>query len=102
MGRYATFVATKRGMMDTLRAGFASGRIPTPSRERVTGPIATILQQGVAQGTLRADVNPDDITTMLVGVFHAITAGAPQEQTDRLLDLLTDAIRPRTRTRPDS
>ncbi|MDP4510721.1 TetR/AcrR family transcriptional regulator [Nonomuraea turcica] len=96
MGRYATFVATKRGMMDTLRAAFASGRIAAPSRERVTSTIATILEHGVAAGTLRADVDPDDVTTMLIGVFLAITAGAPQEQTDRLLDLLIDAVRPRT------
>src|SRR6185312_1176153 len=28
MGRYAGFAAAKRGMVDTLRAGWASGRIP--------------------------------------------------------------------------
>ncbi|MGP3921196.1 SbtR family transcriptional regulator [Nonomuraea sp. 10N515B] len=95
MGRYATFVATKRGMIETLRAAFASA-YRTPSRERVTSTIATILEHGVAAGTLRADVDPDDVTTMLIGVFLAITAGAPQERTDRLLDLLIDAVRPRT------
>ncbi|MGW1029982.1 TetR/AcrR family transcriptional regulator [Streptomyces sp. NPDC002577] len=96
MGRYATFVAAKRGMTDTLRAGFSSGRITPPSRERVTATIATFLEHGAADGTLRADADPDDVTTLLVGVFVAITAGSPQEQTDRLLDLLTDAVRPRT------
>jgi len=96
MGRYATFVATKRGMGDTLRAGFASGRIAPPSRERVTAAIATFLACGAAAGTLRADVDPDDVTTMLLGVFLAITDGASQERTDRLLDLLTDALSPRT------
>ncbi|MEW9552510.1 TetR/AcrR family transcriptional regulator [Nonomuraea sp. NPDC050783] len=95
LGRYAAFVTTKRGMMDTLRAGYASGRIAPPSRERVTTTVATILRQGAAQGTLRSDVDPEDVTTLLTGVFLAITAGAPQEQTDRLLDLLTDALRPR-------
>lgn len=95
MGRYAIFVATKRGMGDTLRAGFASGRIAAPSRERVAAAIAAFLEQGAAAGTLRADVDSDDVTTMLLGVFLAITDGAPQERTDRLLDLLTDALRPR-------
>jgi AcrR family transcriptional regulator len=94
MGRYAAFVATKRGMMDTLRAGVASGRIAPPSRERVTATLTTILERGAAAGTLRSDVNPEDVTTLLVGVFLAITAGAPDEQVDRLLDLLTDALRP--------
>src|SRR5206468_1162115 len=37
MDRYARFVATKRGMLDTLRAGWASGRITTSTtRERIT------------------------------------------------------------------
>ncbi|GGL65859.1 TetR family transcriptional regulator [Streptomyces fumigatiscleroticus] len=97
MGRYAAFVATKRGMAETLRAGFASGRIAAPSRERVTATVAAILEQGAAAGTLRADVDPDDVTTMLVSVFVAITDGAPQERTDRLLDLLMDALRPGAR-----
>jgi AcrR family transcriptional regulator len=101
MGRYAAFVATKRGMRETLRAGFASGRIAAPSRERVTATIATILEHGAASGTLRADIDPDDVTTMLVGVFVAITDGAPQERTDRLLDLLTDALRPGARPAAD-
>ncbi|WP_318213885.1 TetR/AcrR family transcriptional regulator [Streptomyces sp. SCL15-6] len=94
MGRYAAFVATKRGMRETLRAGFASGRIAAPSRERVTATVATILEQGAADGTLRTDADPEDVTMLLVGVFVAITDGAPRERTDRLLDLLTDALRP--------
>ncbi|NUR83961.1 MAG: TetR/AcrR family transcriptional regulator [Nonomuraea sp.] len=95
MGRYAAFVATKRGMMETLRAGFASGRIAPPSPERVTATIATILGRGVAAGTLRADVDPDDVTKLLLGVFLTITSGAPDEQIDRMLDLLVDALRPK-------
>ncbi|MFF9158626.1 TetR/AcrR family transcriptional regulator [Streptomyces longwoodensis] len=94
-GRYAAFVATKRGMMDTLRTALASGRIAAPSRERVTTTIGTILERGAATGTLRADVDPDDVATLLIGVFAAIMDGAPRERTDRLLDLLVDALRPR-------
>lgn len=81
-------------MMDTLRTAYASGRIAAPSREGVSATIATILEQGAATGTLRADVDADDVTTLLVGVFAAIIDGAPQERTDRLLDLLMDAVRP--------
>ncbi|CAM5255945.1 TetR/AcrR family transcriptional regulator [Streptomyces griseomycini] len=102
IGRYATFVATKRGMMDTLRTAVASGRIAAPSRERVAATIATILDQGAATGALRTDVDPDDVTTLLVGVFAAIIDGAPQERTDRLLDLLVDAVRPKAGARADS
>lgn len=95
--RYAAFIATKRGMADTLRAGWASGRIATPAtRERITTAIATILAAGAEAGSLRADVEPEDITVMLLGIFLARTAGHASGQTGRLIDLVMDALRPAT------
>ncbi|MFC9648789.1 TetR/AcrR family transcriptional regulator [Streptomyces sp. NPDC059892] len=95
MDRYAGFVATKRGMIDTLRTGWASGRIATPTtRERVTAAIGTILAEGARTGSLRADVDPEDVTTMLLGVFLSTAAGDTPERTGRLLDLVVDALRP--------
>jgi AcrR family transcriptional regulator len=94
--RYAAFVSTKRGMLDTLRAGWAAGRITTPkTRERITEAIATILAQGARTGSLRADVDADDVTAMLLGVFYSTAAGNTSQQTGRLLDLVVDALRPR-------
>jgi AcrR family transcriptional regulator len=97
MERYAAFIATKRGMADTLRAGWASGRLATPvTRERVTAAIATILARGAEIGSLRADVEPEDVTVMLLGIFLASTTGNTQGQTGRLIDLVMDALRPAT------
>ncbi|MFF7648316.1 TetR/AcrR family transcriptional regulator [Streptomyces sp. NPDC007983] len=96
MERYAAFVATKRSMLDTLRAGWASGRIATPAtRERVTAAVATLLAAGAEAGSLRADVEPEDAVLMLMGIFLAAGAvdSAP-EQTGRLIDLVMDALRP--------
>ncbi|MYR62103.1 TetR/AcrR family transcriptional regulator, partial [Streptomyces sp. SID625] len=42
----------------------------------------------------RADVEPDDVLTMLLGVFFAAPAGNTPERTGRLLDLIVDALRP--------
>jgi AcrR family transcriptional regulator len=96
MDRYAAFVATKRGMIDTLRAGWAAGRIATPTtRQRVTAAIAEILAAGARTGSLRADVTPGDVTTMLLGVFLSTAASNTPEQTGRLLDLVVDALLPR-------
>ncbi|MHA6619124.1 TetR/AcrR family transcriptional regulator [Pseudonocardia sp. DLS-67] len=95
MDRYAAFVATKRGMVDTLRTAWASGRIAAPTtRERITGAISTILTAGARDGSLRADVPADDVTAMLVGVLLSTGAGDSPEQTGRLLDLVLDALRP--------
>jgi AcrR family transcriptional regulator len=97
MDRYAAFVATKRGMIDTLRAGWASGSLATPTtRERVTSAIATILAAGVRAGSLRGDVDPLDVTMMLLGACLATAANDTPEQIGRLLDLLVDALRPLT------
>ncbi|MFE2601627.1 TetR/AcrR family transcriptional regulator [Streptomyces sp. NPDC059396] len=97
MERYAAFVATKRAMAETLRAGWASGRIATPAtRERITAAIATILAGGAEAGTLRTDVDPQDITVMLMGTLLATTGGDSPGQTGRLLDLVMDALRPKT------
>lgn len=112
--RYAEFAATKRGMIDTLRAGWASGRIATPTtRKRINTAIGTLLAAGAEAGSLRGDVDPDDVTTLLLGVFLSTSAtssmasrsstatssstanSSAAAQTGRLLDLLVDALRPR-------
>ncbi|GGY11084.1 TetR/AcrR family transcriptional regulator [Streptomyces minutiscleroticus] len=95
MERYAAFVATKRGMADTLRAGWASGRIATPAtRERITTAVATILASGAEAGSLRSDVEPYDVTVMLLGIFLVSTADDASDRTGRLIDLVMDALRP--------
>jgi AcrR family transcriptional regulator len=94
MDRYTAFVAAKRGMMEALRAGGGTGNIATPAtRERITAAIATILAAGADAGSLRADVEPEDVTAMLLGIFHSAAGGNSPQQTGRLLDLVVDALR---------
>jgi AcrR family transcriptional regulator len=95
MNRYAEFAAAKRGIIDPLRAGWASGRITTPTtRERITAAIGTILSAGARAGSFRADVDPDDVTAILLGVFLSTAASGASEQTRRLLNLVVDSLRP--------
>jgi AcrR family transcriptional regulator len=95
--RYAQFVATKRGMIDALRAGWKSGRIATPAtRARITETVGTFLQAGVRQGVLRPDVEPDSLTALMLGVFLSTGSATPNEQVGILLDLLVDAVRLRS------
>ena len=96
MRRYAEFSVMKRGIMDTLRAGWASGRIATPAtRERINGAIGEILMAGAADRTLRSDVTADDVTTMILGVVLSTGPTAPRSQVHRLLNVLVDGLRPR-------
>jgi len=93
MRRYAEFSVMKRGIMDTLRAGWASGRIATPAtRERISSAIAEILTAGAADGSLRSDIAADDVTTMVLGVVLSTGPTAPLPQMERLFDLLVDGL----------
>ena len=94
MDRYAEFVQAKQGLMQTLRAGWATGSIATPTtREKVTAAIQTIIEAGQAQGVFRADAIADDVTSLLLGIFLSTSSGDAPGQTERLLDLVVDALR---------
>ena len=102
MDLFATWVATKRGMLGTLLAMIEAGEIPhAQTRAELRGAITTILDAGRATGELRTDVDADDILAGLLGIFTV--AGTPDHegQAQRLLDLLMDGLRPRPdRVRP--
>lgn len=95
LDRYAQFSTAKRGMIDTLRTGWSTGRITPRTRERVNAAIETILAAGARSGSLRDDAQADDVTAMLLGIFLSTAAsGGTPEQRSRLLDLLVAALRP--------
>ncbi|GAB2512320.1 TetR/AcrR family transcriptional regulator [Paramicrobacterium agarici] len=92
--RYAEFVMAKRGIIETLRSGWAAGRIATPStRQRITAAIDTILSAGVREGTLRGDVAADDVTALLLGVCLATPTDDDAPQRSRMLDLVIGTLR---------
>jgi AcrR family transcriptional regulator len=90
MRRYQDFVATKHGMAEALRAVIASGAITSlQTRQHLDGAIATILDAGRTDGSLRADVEPADVSASMAGVM--LTAADP-EQAARMLRLLVDGL----------
>lgn len=93
MGRYSTFVATKRGMADALQALIATGAVTkSGTAPLLTTAIQTILAAGSEAGTLRSDVRADDVAAVLGGIL-VVTGSADQgDQAERLLDLLMDAL----------
>ena len=94
MDVFADYVAAKRGMADALRAVFAAGSVTvSQAREELTVAVRTILDAGVADGTLRDDVRPDDVVALVVGAFTATSLAGGQEQRGRMFDLLVDAVR---------
>ena len=94
MDLFADYVAAKQEMADALRAVFAAGSVTvSQAREELTVAVRTILDAGVADGTLRPDVRPEDVVAMIVGAFTATSLAGGQEQRGRMFDLLVDAVR---------
>jgi AcrR family transcriptional regulator len=90
MDRYASFVATKRGMAESLHAIFDSGAMePSQTRDSIVGAVDMLLRAGADDGSLRSDVRADDVVSSLLGIFLA--SGSPK-QTGRMLDLLVAGI----------
>lgn len=88
--RYAEFVAAKRGMAESLRAMIETGAVQAAeTRANITGAVATLLRAGAADGSLRADVQPEDVVSSMVGIVLASTSAA---QAHRMFDLLVDGI----------
>ena len=94
LDRFADYVAAKREMADALRAVFASGAVTVShARGELTVAVKAILDAGVADGTLRADVRPEDVVAMVVGIFTATSIAGGREQLERMFDLVVDAVR---------
>jgi AcrR family transcriptional regulator len=96
MDLFADWLATKRGMLDTLLAMVESGQMAhAQSRGELLDAITTILDAGSAAGDLRADVSAEDVSASLLGIFTVAGKPENQAQAGRLLDLLMDGLRPR-------
>ena len=94
MDLFADWLATKRGMLDTLRAMLESGEI-ADGRTELLDAITIILDAGAADGELRADVSAEDVAASLLGLLAVAGRSGNQAQAGRLLDLLMDGLRPR-------
>ena len=56
MDRYASFVAAKRGMAESLHAMFDSGAMqPNDTRARIAGAVDLLLAAGADDGSLRSE-----------------------------------------------
>ncbi len=94
MDRFADYVSAKREMAESVTAVFASGAVTvSQAREELTAAVRTITQPGVADGTLRGEVRPEDIVAMIVGIFTSTSIAGGREQRERMFDLLMAAVR---------
>ncbi|HWX97445.1 MAG TPA: helix-turn-helix domain-containing protein [Solirubrobacteraceae bacterium] len=92
--RYLDYVAAKRGMSGALRAIIESGNdIYAETRGQLLAALATLLQAGVDAGSLRADIDAEDVFRATGSVFLLPQEDGWREQAARLLGLIVDGLR---------
>ncbi|WP_010219534.1 TetR/AcrR family transcriptional regulator [Sphingomonas sp. PAMC 26621] len=91
---YLHFVATKHAMQDALRVGITPrDNAASTIRLRINAVVGRFLSAGGADGTLRDDVSPDDVTLGLLGMALAANAASQVDQTRRMLGLLLAGLK---------
>jgi AcrR family transcriptional regulator len=94
MDLFGDWIATKKGMLDTLLAMVESGEIAhVDTRNELLAAIEDILDAGRTSGDLRADVCAEDIAAALIGIFTVAGSSEHEAMADRLLNLLMDGLR---------
>jgi AcrR family transcriptional regulator len=93
MNRFIDHAIAKRGMATALRAVIASGEDPyAQSRELLTNAVSALLAAGAADGSMRSDLDSDDVLIGISGVALATGEYGHREQATRLVDLLLDGL----------
>ena len=93
MDRFVDYIATKHGMADALHAVLVSqGELRMRTRDLLTEALATLLRAGVADGSIRPGIDPNDVLMVLGGI--TLIAGEPDQRAlaHRLLDLLLTGL----------
>ena len=101
MQRFVAHVARKRGMAAALKQAAAASNTTVDKKselfvyahERMRVAMSTLLDAGVAAGTVRADVDPMDLIRAMSGICLAIDQPGWLDQARRLVTLLMDGMR---------
>lgn len=94
MGRYVRYAATKRGMGAALRAAAGSdSSLFAETRTRIIAAIDALLAAGRADGTVRDDVDGEQVMLAMGGVWNVPDSDRWAERVRGLLDLVVDGLR---------
>jgi hypothetical protein len=94
MRAFAGYVAMKRGMAMALKSALGpDNELFSYSHRRIREALATLVHRAVETGTIRSDVDPEDLLRAMSGICMTADAPALAERTGRLVDLLVDGLR---------
>jgi AcrR family transcriptional regulator len=95
MDRFVTYVAAKRSMAGMLQSVIASSdaSLYTAARGQMAAAITMLIEAAERAGTIRADVEPDDVLRVMSGIWLVSDGPDWSERSRRMLELLMDGLR---------
>jgi AcrR family transcriptional regulator len=94
MGAFVHYAATKRGMGAALRSAVGSDSpLFGETRARIVGALAVLLDAGRVDGTVRTDIDAEDVMRAMGAVWLVPDGAEWDAQVRRLLDLVVDGLR---------
>jgi AcrR family transcriptional regulator len=93
MDGFVEYILTKHGMADALPTILATTEgLRTHSRDLLRDAVARLLAAGSEPGTMRADIDPNDVLMALGGITLIADHEHQRELASRLCDLLMDGL----------
>ena len=94
MRRFVDYGTAKRGMRDALQSiAGGSATLFADTRGQVTEAVAVLLAAGAEAGTLRADVEAEDVLRAMGAIWMVADGEEFPDQAMRILRLVLDGLR---------
>ena len=94
MRRFVDYGSAKRGMRDALQSIAGGGAdLFAETRGQVTEAVAVLLRAGAEAGTLRSDVEPEDVLRAMGAIWLVADGDDWAEDALRVLRLVLDGLR---------
>jgi AcrR family transcriptional regulator len=96
MRLFVDYIATKKVMASALGSLVGSSpELYASSATQITNAVVLLVERARADGSVRADADPDDLLRALVGFTYGNTSPGWQPSALRLIEILMDGLRPR-------
>jgi AcrR family transcriptional regulator len=93
--RLAGYAVTKHGLADALRKATSPGHdlSSTSTYDAIVGALDRLLQANISAGTLRPDLDADDVILALAGLWQLDPASDWKRQAQRLYEIVLGGLR---------
>ncbi|MFL1382051.1 TetR/AcrR family transcriptional regulator [Nocardiopsis protaetiae] len=86
--RFARYAMTKAGLIGALQSATSHGRFAQEARGPLTAALGRLLEANRAAGTLRPDLEPDDVLLAIAGLYQLDPEGDWEPRAKRILELV--------------